>query len=1614
MKAKILFRQGAFTMFAVAAMLSPTSASAAPADTDTTYIACGECVDGAIEAVGDMDAYVFEGSAGDSVIIRLQEQSPGHLDLKVELFDSLGVRIGDPWLDDRRIDKYLSLPYTGEYTLLVQDETGDDTGSYWLCLQCWQWPPEDRREIAYGTVVRDTIGTYVEMESYVFEGSAGDSVIVRVEEERYPYNLELKVELFDSLGVPLEDPWLDDRRIDKYLSLPYTGEYTLLVQDETGDDTGSWWLSLQCWQWALAHADTLTEREGSLTGSLDYGGLKAFRFLVARRDSTRIEMKSTELDPQMELFGPAHTLIVRVGGASSAVIGDSYFRQSGSYLVVVSDEGANHRGSYTLSWTGLLEGGLIEVTSIPVPSGVVSTGSSVEPRAVVENIGWEEQAFTAVFEMRPDYPRATLSGLSLLPGESDTIVFPPWQPPQAAAYVTRCSTYVDGNPSSGLTGVVSFTSGVGPEIHSLAPNHAVAQEGFVTVLIGGARFENGATATLERAGADTIEASVVEFISAGTLAATFDINDALEGLWDIRVRNPGAQSYVFYEGFTVERFAGRVLQFEKWEEITEEEGTFVRVGVDVPEQAGDLFVLFKKTNRIGYSGTWSGNLTLLKDGSEVAARSGQSDFDIHIQDPDAGFYTVRIEKPSYGQGLIKVCSGPDTLTLGEWHVGEVMRPYGCDWTQLDVPAGQDTLFLETEGFGLWSTLDVYHNSLANRDTTFSNRGAGYHIKGSIPSPAAGTYYLKYTDSAVMQGVSSQVREYMIIADSEPIPPPPCTTMVITDLSTYAGGTAGPVTVTISGSCLDSAATVSLVREGYEDIAATSVFGDSTMRWLKATFDLSDAQPGEWTLLAANLDGLKASAHRPFVIEPGGQPELWVDIVGRRELRVGRWQTYIVRCGNRGAVDAQSGEVVIWFPRELAAQLTTDDRLVAAQLSPSLLTPEYDADVVGYMVILRDISPGASERFYLKLRAESDIGRATIEVRTMRDFGASQYSSTVLETGAFGVSGIHGGSRRNEDATREIEGQIWCGCDSHGGDVDHAVLVLPVIVDGRVVGRQAWSEECECVDRLCLVRRNCTLESYDATSFEDELKGRGWTKCSGSLSLDEDDLTALEDKLNDMARLYHVHSEQPWKNPDANAFDCIGILEYAAEQAGINDGKGFIVEEPDDSYEGDLWRKPFHMSSCVCRACPYKGFGWPPIIQRMGLPEIRKKAKNAMESLTVQTVGSVTPEDKYGPSGFDAAGTGPDSLMRYIPPARDFSYRVEFWNHEDATAAVQEAFVVDTLDVRFQDSTLSLTGFGFLDHVVPLEGGPYFNVDVPMPESSLVVNVEGKYDPVSREISWAFRALDPVTRELPGEERPLTGFLPPITESGTEVGWVGYTIQSEAGLPTGTQLKNQAFVNFDRQPRVQPDTCYWCPAPKEGPWVNTIDAGAPQSSVLPLAEKQMRSSFLVSVSGQDDTNGSGVAYYSIYVRDRTDIDADFSKWLHSSEDSAEFIGQWGHTYEFYSVAVDNVGNRESPPTAPDAITTVAASDQTVVGPNPYVPSRGHLGITFLGPHVAGSEISVFNVAGELVATLRVVDGVDSFTWAVKSRDDHDLASGVYVWILKDPAGHEETGKFAVIR
>jgi hypothetical protein len=175
------------------------------------------------------------------------------------------------------------------------------------------------------------------------------------------------------------------------------------------------------------------------------------------------------------------------------------------------------------------------------------------------------------------------------------------------------------------------------------------------------------------------------------------------------------------------------------------------------------------------------------------------------------------------------------------------------------------------------------------------------------------------------------------------------------------------------------------------------------------------------------------------------------------------------------------------------------------------------------------------------------------------------------------------------------------------------------------------------------------------------------------------------------------------------------------------------------------------------------------------------------------------------------------------------------------------------------------------------------------------------------VTWRFTSLDPATGQLP--EDPLLGFLPPNANPPEGEGSVLFSVMPKGGLGTGSEIRNQATIVFDVNPPIATNE-----------WWNTIDQTMPDSQVLPLAATQSSPSFTVGWTGADAH--SGVLDYWLYV---SEDGGPFAPWLILATGESEmFTGEPGKSYAFYSLARDNVGNVQSPPAVPDAVTTVLES------------------------------------------------------------------------------------------
>jgi hypothetical protein len=298
--------------------------------------------------------------------------------------------------------------------------------------------------------------------------------------------------------------------------------------------------------------------------------------------------------------------------------------------------------------------------------------------------------------------------------------------------------------------------------------------------------------------------------------------------------------------------------------------------------------------------------------------------------------------------------------------------------------------------------------------------------------------------------------------------------------------------------------------------------------------------------------------------------------------------------------------------------------------------------------------------------------------------------------------------------------------------------------------------------------------------------------------------------------------------------------------------------------------------------------------------------------------SFDPNDKLAPAGYGDAA--------FIQSDNSLPYTVRFENQADAGTA-REIVVTDVLDANLDLDSFEITEIAFADQRIAVPSGlSHYETTVAIKDNGTPIRVEvtADLDRDTRQFTLTLRAVDPVTGWSP--EDPTIGFLYPNDATGRGQGSVSYRVKPKSGLPSGAEITNRARIFFDTND------------PIDTPLVrNTLDAAAPTSEVASLPATTASPTFTVTWSGQDDTNGSGIARYDLYVKQGGGI---FAAYITGTPlTSFTFTLEPGHTYEFYSMATDNVGHRQIAPAASQTIEVANLPTSTTLVATPNATTGG---------------------------------------------------------------------------
>ncbi len=325
-------------------------------------------------------------------------------------------------------------------------------------------------------------------------------------------------------------------------------------------------------------------------------------------------------------------------------------------------------------------------------------------------------------------------------------------------------------------------------------------------------------------------------------------------------------------------------------------------------------------------------------------------------------------------------------------------------------------------------------------------------------------------------------------------------------------------------------------------------------------------------------------------------------------------------------------------------------------------------------------------------------------------------------------------------------------------------------------------------------------------------------------------------------------------------------------------------------------------------CPVPGQPAPPISLPRGW-EPRPVPSLPANWGTIIWTFSWDPNAIVGPSTY-----GSDD---FVSASSVLPYTIDFENSSTATASCGEIQITQQLDPNLDWSTFQLGDIelGNLDISIP---GGMSDINETLDERSTLgvyIQVVAGLNANKGVVTWTLTALDPTTLQIP--EDPLLGLLPPDLLPPEGDGSVSYTVRPKASDTTGTIINAQASIVFDTNPPILTRPII----------SDTLDAGPPTSSINPLPAIETSATFTVSWTGQDDPGGSGIAAYTVFVSDNGGSPQPWPAETDTTDTSATYTGQNGHTYAFTVTAIDNVGNQQLVP-SPAVSTTVDTTPPVV--------------------------------------------------------------------------------------
>jgi hypothetical protein len=217
-----------------------------PAPSEAQTLVINDAVANEANPIADSDVYLFEGVAGETLLLTVTDRTGGSPRTVAQIYDPSGDAFGaEISPSDIGALRQLEMVEAGTYTVLVREVGDDQTVSYSIALQSLFPAPPEAKSLCSGCVAEESLSPIADTDVFLFHAAPGQTLIFTLT-DRTGGNPRALAQLFGPDGALVTSLSPSDSGANTILNPAIAGVYTVLLTEVNDNEVTAYSVALQC------------------------------------------------------------------------------------------------------------------------------------------------------------------------------------------------------------------------------------------------------------------------------------------------------------------------------------------------------------------------------------------------------------------------------------------------------------------------------------------------------------------------------------------------------------------------------------------------------------------------------------------------------------------------------------------------------------------------------------------------------------------------------------------------------------------------------------------------------------------------------------------------------------------------------------------------------------------------------------------------------------------------------------------------------------------------------------------------------------------------------------------------------------------------------------------------------------------------------------------------------------------------------------------------------------------------------------------------------------------------------------------------------------------------